>query len=104
MAIFMVQIAFSTKTWVSEVRGGRPNVTLKLIKSFEKSGGGLFHVYYAFGEYDVVAIGELPDNASAASLSATLSAAGIAKEVKTTPLMTEADAAEAMLRAGGEGW
>ena len=79
-------------------------MTQSLRFAFRKVGGKISDVYYAFGEYDAIAIGEFPDNVSAASFSAAISAGGTAKAVKTTPLMTEEEGVEAMQRAGGEGW
>jgi uncharacterized protein with GYD domain len=79
-------------------------MTQNLRSAFQKLGGEISNIYYAFGEYDVIAIGEFPDNVSAASFSAAISAGGTAKAVKTTPLMTEEEGVEAMHRAAGEGW
>ena len=50
-------------------------------------GGTLEAFYYAFGEYDLIVIMDLPDNASAAALSLAVSAGGASK-VKTTVLLT----------------
>ena len=50
-------------------------------------GGTLETFYYAFGEYDLIVIMDLPDNASAAALSLAVSAGGASK-VKTTVLLT----------------
>jgi uncharacterized protein with GYD domain len=63
----------------------------KLAKSV---GGALEAFYFAFGETDAYVLVDLPDNASAAAVALTVSAAGSAK-VKTTVLMTpeEVDAA-----------
>ncbi|MEI6209243.1 MAG: GYD domain-containing protein [Desulfuromonadales bacterium] len=50
-------------------------------------GGTLESFYYAFGEFDLVVIVDLPDNASAAALSLTISSSGASK-IKTTVLLT----------------
>ena len=50
-------------------------------------GGTLEAFYYAFGEYDLIVIMDLPDNVSAAALSLAVSAGGASK-VKTTVLLT----------------
>jgi uncharacterized protein with GYD domain len=57
-------------------------------------GGSLEGFYYAFGEDDVYAIAELPDNVTAAAVSLAVSAAGAARSnvvVLLTP--EEVDAA-----------
>jgi uncharacterized protein with GYD domain len=57
-------------------------------------GGTLETFYYAFGEYDVFGIADLPDNVTAAAFSLAINASGAVK-AKTTVLMTpeEVDAA-----------
>ena len=63
-------------------------------KFAESAGGKLEAMYYAFGQDDVVAIADLPDNASAAASSIAANAAGQA-HFMVTPLLT----AEEMDRA-----
>jgi len=50
-------------------------------------GGTLETFYYAFGETDVFAIADLPDNVSSTALSLIINSAGTAT-VKTTVLIT----------------
>ncbi len=63
-------------------------------KAVEGLGGKLEAIYYTFGDHDVIAIGDLPDNAAAAAMSLTVSASGSVR-TSTTPLLTpeEIDAA-----------
>ncbi len=58
----------------------------------EGLGGKLEAMYYTFGDEDVIAIVELPDNSSAAAFSLAASSSGIS-HTTTTPLLTidEAD-------------
>ncbi len=58
-------------------------------------GGKLESFYFAFGSDDVIAIAELPDNAAAAALSITVSAAG-SVHGRVTPLMTAGEADKAL--------
>ena len=58
-----------------------------LTKSVESLGGTLEALYYAFGETDLYAIADLPDDASAAAFSLQISAAG-AIDVNITVLVT----------------
>lgn len=57
-------------------------------------GGTLETFYYAFGETDIYAIVDLPDNASAAAGVLTVGAGGAAT-LKTTVLMTPEEVDEA---------
>lgn len=50
-------------------------------------GGALDAFYYAFGESDVVAIMDLPDNATAAGVALLVAASGKVN-IKTTVLLT----------------
>lgn len=53
----------------------------------EGLGGTLEGFYFAFGDDDVIAIADLPDNATAAALSLAVGASGVVS-VTTVPLMT----------------
>ena len=55
---------------------------------------------FAFGDYDVVAIGEFPDNVSMAALSMAVTATGAFSAFKTTVLIPMNEAVEAMRKAG----
>ena len=57
-------------------------------------GGTLEAFYYAFGDYDLIIIMDLPDNASAAALSLITSASGAAR-IKTTVLLSPEEIDEA---------
>jgi uncharacterized protein with GYD domain len=56
----------------------------------ESVGGSLDSLYFAFGDTDVFALADLPDNAAAAALALTVTAAGGAN-VRTTVLLTPAE-------------
>lgn len=57
-------------------------------------GGSIESMYYAFGETDVYAICDLPDDASAAAVSLLINASG-AIQLSLTPLLTVEDLDEA---------
>lgn len=57
---------------------------------FESVGGKMDHMYWTFGDADVVVFGDLPDDAAAAALSTRISASGAAT-VSTTVLLTAGD-------------
>jgi len=67
-------------------------------KMTESLGGTLEVFYYAFGETDVFAIGELPDNAAAAAFALTISSSGAAT-VDTTVLMTPEEVDEVVKKS-----
>jgi uncharacterized protein with GYD domain len=69
--------------------------------AIESLGGRLESGYLAFGEYDLVAVVDFPDNVSAAAFSMSVAAKGAVKAFKTTPLMTMDEAMAAMQQAAG---
>jgi uncharacterized protein with GYD domain len=62
---------------------------------FHSLGGSVEAFYFAFGDQDVFIIGELPDNATAASLAIKINAAGVTT-CKTTVLLTAQEVDDAV--------
>jgi len=56
-------------------------------QAIQSVGGKLEAIYFTFGQNDVLAIVDLPDNASAAAASLTIGASG-ALRIHTTVLLT----------------
>jgi uncharacterized protein with GYD domain len=67
-------------------------------------GGSIEGSWLAFGEHDVVLICKLPDSVSAAAFSMAAAAGGALKSTKTTPLLTQEEAVEAMKKAAKTGY
>ena len=65
-----------------------------------KLGGRLLAWYYAFGDYDVVAL----SNINATAFSMAIAGSGAVKEFKTTILMPPDEGFDAMLLAQGAGY
>jgi uncharacterized protein with GYD domain len=70
----------------------------------EESGYCFFGMWFAFGEYDLVLISQLPDNSSIAAISMAISSGDSVKAVKTTPLMTMDEVIEVMKKAAKAGY
>ena len=103
MAYFLLQGGYTAEAWkvlvqnpVNRIEAVRPAV--------EKLGGRIESSFFAFGEYDVVLIIEMPDNVSAAAFSLAVAAGGAFKVHKTTPLMSMEEGIEALKKAGGTGY
>jgi len=60
--------------------------------------------YFAFGEKDAILITEMPDNVSAAAIALAFAGGGSLRSVQTTPLMTTAEAMDAMRKAANCGY
>ena len=98
MPHYLVQAAYTPEAWAALV--ATPQDRSDPVRSLvEEAGGALDAFYLAFGDFDVVAIVELPDDPTAAAVSITISAGGAVKAMRTTPLLSTADALGAMTQA-----
>jgi uncharacterized protein with GYD domain len=103
MARYLYQVAYTSEAWAAQVKN--PQSRAEAVRpAIERLGGRIESFYYAFGEYDVIAIVEMPDNVSAAAFSLAASAGGAVKALKTTPLMTTEEGIEALKKAAGTGY
>jgi uncharacterized protein with GYD domain len=66
----------------------------------ESYGGKLHHFFFAFGEFDGVAISEFPDTESATAAALTIGTGGAASATKTTVLISTEEAVRAMEKVG----
>jgi uncharacterized protein with GYD domain len=103
MPLYLTQVAYTTEAWNALVKN--PQNRLEAMRPvIEKMGGKIINGYFAFGDYDTVAIVELPDNVTAAALAMAASAGGSCKSVKTTPLISTAEGLEALKKAASSGY
>ncbi len=98
MAYYLLQAAYTSEAWAAMAKN--PQNRVEAVRPVvERLGGKLESGYLAFGEYDVIAIIQMPDNVSAAAFSIAASAGGGVKAIKTTPLMTTDEGIAAMKKA-----
>jgi uncharacterized protein with GYD domain len=103
MPHFLHQVAYTPEGWKALI--AQPQDRLSAVQSaIENLGGRLVHGWFAFGDYDVVAITEFPDNVSAAAIAIAFAGGGACKTVQTTPLMSQQEALTAMKKAGECGY
>ena len=99
MAYYLYQAAYSAEAL--RVLTKKPVNRFEVVrKAVEELGGRVEGAWFAFGEYDVVLILQMPDNVSAAALSLAASAGGAIQRGKTTPLLTTDEGLAAMKKAG----
>ncbi len=98
MPHYLSQVSYTGAAWKAQIDSAQDREA-HLRALVEAAGGQLHGWYYAFGEYDVVAIVELPDNVSAASVLIAAAGGGAVKTT-TTVLMTSDEGVEAISRAG----
>ena len=100
MPVYMTQFAYTPEAWAALVK--RPEDRSKVLGALlEQFGGRLICFYYAFSEYDGVAIFEAPDETAATAALLAIVAPGHDKAIKTTVLLTVEQAMEGMRKAAG---
>ena len=103
MPHYLQQVAYSTDGWEALVE--RPQNRIESVRpAIEKLGGKIESAWFAFGDYDVVLITQMPTNVDAGAIAMAFAAGGACKAVKTTPLLTTEEAVEAMKKAAVTGY
>jgi uncharacterized protein with GYD domain len=103
MASYLLQVAYTPEAWANMI--AQPHDRLDAVRPvIEKLGGKMLHGWFAFGDYDIVSIIEMPSNVEAAAFSLAAAAGGAIRTIKTTPLMTTAEGIEAMKKASKSGY
>ena len=103
MPHYLGQIAYSPEGWHAVVK--KPENRIEAVRpAIEKLGGKIDSAWFAFGEYDVVVIFQMPGNVEAAAIAMAFAAGGACKSVKTTPVLSVEEAVEAMKKAAGSGY
>src|ERR1700730_5524609 len=103
MPTFMVQASYTSPAWNKLVQ--RPENRMEALRPVvEKLGGEIIAWYYAFGDYDVVVLFDVPSNVNAAAFSMAIAGSGAVKDFKTTILMSPDEGFDALLLAQGAGY
>jgi uncharacterized protein with GYD domain len=98
MSVYMMQLAYTSEAWSALLKA--PEDRAKVARSLAESlGGENLGFWLSLGDYDVVALFDLPDQMSVAALSMAVSAGGAIRDAKTTPLMSTDEAMRAMTKA-----
>ncbi len=99
MALYMIQGAYTAEAWATMTKSPQDR-SKPFSELAQKLGGRMISVYYCFGEYDVVALFEAPDDSAALATSMAAITPGHLKAIKTTRLFTVEETMEAMRKAG----
>jgi uncharacterized protein with GYD domain len=103
MPQFLVQVAYTSEAWAVLIK--KPQDRVQVVRAaVEKLGGTVEHSWMTFGDYDVMVVVSMPDNASAAAFSIAVSGGGSCKAIRTTPLLSIEEGVEAMRKAKGSGY
>ena len=100
---YLLQVAYTPEAWASLV--AKPHNRIDVVRpAVEKLGGKILHGWFAFGDYDLIAVLEMPGNVEAAAFSLAASAGGAVRSIKTTPLLSAEEGLEALKKAGTSGY
>jgi uncharacterized protein with GYD domain len=103
MARYLVQVSYNVQG-ISDLVKNSQDRAVAIRGVIEGLGGKLESFDYAFGDYDVVVMAELPDNTTMAALAMAVGAGGAVRNFKTTVLIPMSEAVEAMRKAGSIGY
>ncbi len=98
MPKYLLTASYTHEAWAAQLKNPQNRIE-QVRKAFEQFGGTMESAYYTFGDSDLVAIMDMPDNVTAAALSIAVSAAGAVNNIKTTPLMSPDEGLEAIKKA-----
>jgi uncharacterized protein with GYD domain len=99
MSYFLYQLSYSKEAIQSMVANpsDREAAARKLVEAL---GGKLHHLFFAFGEYDVICLIEGPDDKMMMAGAAAVASSGTVSKSSTVKLMTSGEAMAAMALAG----
>lgn len=87
MPKYMIQASYVGEGLKGLLNEGGTKRRETVAKAIEGMGGTLESFYYAYGDYDVVGIADMPDNVSSVAFSLMVNASGVIN-AKTTVLLT----------------
>ena len=98
MPAYLFQVAYTADGWKALVE--TPQDRMEAVKpAIEELDGAFIAGWLCFGEYDLIAIADFPDDTAAAAFSMAVSAGGAVKSIRTTPLISTQDGIRAMEKA-----
>lgn len=98
MSYYLIQASYTSQAIAAMVKNPQDRAAA-VRPMIEKAGGKLHGLWFTFGDTDIVAIAEMPNNISAAAISMAIGASGVMSSYRSTALMTPGEAVEAMQQA-----
>lgn len=99
MPIYMSRFAYTPDTWARLVKSPE-NREEAVAAMLEQRGCKLHRLWYSFGEEDGFALIEAPDNITAAAIAISITSSGAFTMFRTSVLMTQEEALDALTQAG----
>jgi uncharacterized protein with GYD domain len=100
MPLYMYQASYTPESIAAQIK--EPQDRIEAVRpAFEAMGATIIVGGFPFGEYDVVAIYDAPDDTTAAALALTIAAGGATRSAKTTRLLSGTEWVESLRLAQG---
>lgn len=99
MPLYLYQVAYTPESISAQIKNPQDRLAVVGKQISEAVGVKIVAGGYSYGEYDIAAIVEAPDEASMAAVALALAAGGAVRAAKTTPLMSGADWVAALKKA-----
>ncbi len=103
MAQYLWQTSLTSVAWKDQVSGKVAALLDAGDANAAHFGGNVLHSWVAFGEYDFIAVVEMPDNESMAAYVLAMTAKGHYSAGKTTILLSADESKAALDRAAALG-
>jgi len=103
MPLYMYQGAYTAESLAVQIKN--PQDRLDVVgKQIAPAGAKLVTGGFSFGDYDVVAIIDAPDDTTMAAVSVAIAAGGAIRAAKTTRLLSGAEWVETLKKASSVGY
>lgn len=99
MATYMTQFSYTAEAWAALAQHPQDRSQV-LATLLDQLGGRLINFYYCLGPFDGVAIFEVPDDVTAATVLIAAMVPGHLKSTTTIKLLAVDEGQQAMQRAG----
>ena len=100
MSMYMVQFSYTVDGWKALMR--KPEDRSNALGAAAGAlGAKLVGLYYCFGDFDGVVLGDAPDDTTAGAVVLAAISGGHISATKTTRLLSISQAMEMMSKAGG---
>jgi uncharacterized protein with GYD domain len=100
MPLYIYQAAYTPESVAAQIR--EPHDRFEAVRpAFEAMGGKIVVGGYPFGEYDMLAVIEAPDDTTAAGFALAVIAGGAVRSASTTRLLNGQEWVESLRKAQG---
>jgi uncharacterized protein with GYD domain len=99
MPQYLYQAAYTPESLSAQMKNPQDRFEVVGRQLEQSAGAKILAGGFSFGEYDIVAIVEAPDDTTMAAVALAIAAGGAMKIAKTTPLLSGAQWVEALKKA-----